>query len=455
MIIVEMSSNHYTRFEKVEDNNMNNTTAIELGARCKRFRNAHGLSQQALGDMVGMTGAAISKYEKEGLYNIEVIQALSKALEHDLLQDEIDADGDAGIVGKHILEILADHNGYMKKSELAGRYDMYGMTEDRIIKELFKLEKYGMCVREQYNDFYGEEQDVIFITAKGLIVIKKLVDEKCSFIYTYEKLCNGNLTYQDYIDNHNLEKRIRNLNPTTGFRANFIQYLRRNYTTDFERKNDISESIVYGEACYSDIYWSVICETKRSEIDLLMECMLRPKRQEYDWMAEDIRIKLDGNDRVESDFLYSVNDHAEKFDCIEYDEERRKSRYKDSGINEIEQFSKIEEWEKKENIIFDIYYLRDRDNAYKQKIRGFEKNNILDQMTDNPMNWYSEDDIKDYIKQNILPAVTEDEKRIESELIQIMKDYPEVCAYFKFSNEWEQNGIADMLREIYKVPHNN
>ena len=79
------------------------STAKKIGERCRKFRNALGVSQQALADQVGTTPQNISKYEKEGVYNIETIQALSQALGHDLLSDEMENEGDVGEIGRELL----------------------------------------------------------------------------------------------------------------------------------------------------------------------------------------------------------------------------------------------------------------------------------------------------------------------------------------------------------------
>ncbi len=71
---------------------------------------------------------------------------------------------------------------------------MYGLDENRIVREIFKLEKLGLCVREQYTDFYGKQIDRVFITAKGVITIKHIInsDEILSYlddIVTYREIC--------------------------------------------------------------------------------------------------------------------------------------------------------------------------------------------------------------------------------------------------------------------------
>ena len=85
-------------------------TALEIGQRCRRMRQAQGISQQELADKLHTTPQNISKYETQGISNIEVVQKASAALGHDLLQDEMDTEGTVGEIGKEILQlILREH----------------------------------------------------------------------------------------------------------------------------------------------------------------------------------------------------------------------------------------------------------------------------------------------------------------------------------------------------------
>jgi hypothetical protein len=71
----------------------------------------------------------------------------------------------------------------------------------------------------------------------------------------------------------------------------------------------------------------------------------------------------------------------------------------------------------------------------------------------NPLDWFSKEEIETYIKENILPPVTEEEKQLEDQLIQIMQMEPGIVkGYFEFISEWEENGLADLVRSLYKVP---
>ncbi|MBQ8946529.1 MAG: helix-turn-helix transcriptional regulator [Lachnospiraceae bacterium] len=75
--------------------------AKEYGLRYKQIRQAKGLSQQALADLMHVTPQAVSKWEKEG---------------------------------------YADFN-YLEGN-------LYGLSADRISNEVFKLERIGLVVRE-------------------------------------------------------------------------------------------------------------------------------------------------------------------------------------------------------------------------------------------------------------------------------------------------------------------
>ncbi len=137
--------------------------ARECGIRCRQIRMAKGMSQQQLADKMNVTAAAISKWEKEGINNIDQIMRLSDILRQDITADQLDQEGTVGEVGKEILRRLAFSEGSISADDLFD--DMYGMKQNRICNELFKLERIGVIVREQFWDFSNEERDYIFITA--------------------------------------------------------------------------------------------------------------------------------------------------------------------------------------------------------------------------------------------------------------------------------------------------
>ena len=260
----------------------NKSMAVEIGQRCRRFRNALGISQQKLADMVGTTPQNISKYEKEGIHDIDIIRYLSSALGYDLMTDEVDEEGSIGEIGKEILTILVeskklflDEGGKVEASELLDGSLLFGLPQERVIKEIFKLEKIGLCVREQYIDFYNKEHDVIFITAKGVITLKHIGSlknevEDYKNVKTYEMVCEGHESYQAYIDSEPAEKIIRNLSVKNGFRVNYICFLKKAY----DAQNDFLgylKNYYIGKTAYVDIVFSMIMEITREKADYMIK----------------------------------------------------------------------------------------------------------------------------------------------------------------------------------------
>ena len=74
----------------------NLSTAQECGLRLKRIRDAKNWTQQRLADEVHLSPQAISKYEKNGISDINIIQEISRILGWDLLTDEQNEEGTVG-----------------------------------------------------------------------------------------------------------------------------------------------------------------------------------------------------------------------------------------------------------------------------------------------------------------------------------------------------------------------
>ena len=121
-----MVSDQNTTTHKEERQMENKNKAMECGLRCRRIRMAQNMSQQELADKMFTTPQNISKYEKEGISNIDTILKLSESLGHDLLTDETDEEGAVGEVGKEILWQLIEAGGYMEVGTLS-EGSLYGM----------------------------------------------------------------------------------------------------------------------------------------------------------------------------------------------------------------------------------------------------------------------------------------------------------------------------------------
>jgi hypothetical protein len=415
-----------------------------------------------LADKIGTTPQNISKYEKEGIYNIEVIQDISKALGHDLLTDEVDAEGTVGEIGREILLLLIKQNGYSDSESILNGWELYGLSEERCVKEVFKLEKIGLCVREEYIDFYNQRRNKIFITAKGVITLKHIDSAQslgCDFenVSTYEMICNGSSCYQEVLEGSQIERKIRRLKPKNGFRINFIKYLRDNcwwgnfgnneYLNELEGNflEDLNTDIISGQNIFFDIIFSMAMGISRKDVDFWMECVESDNDHEFE-EADGLNSELHPDEEIKNRFLWRFKD------CVPVAKTMLPDFVKDEKVNSQMSTEEIEEkqarWEALDNKFDeqDAFYSRlDLNDRYLDACEKYESKN--------PLDWFSKEEIETYIKDNILPSANEEEKQLEEQLIQIMQMEPEIVkGYFKFTSEWEENGLANLVRTLYKVP---
>jgi transcriptional regulator with XRE-family HTH domain len=436
----------------------NTSTAIEIGQRCRKFRNALGLSQQGLADKIGTTPQNISKYEKDGIHDIEVIQEISKALGHDLLTDEIDAEGTVGEIGREILLILINQKGCIASKWILKGRELYGLSEERCVKEVFKLEKIGLCVREQYIDFYNQKQDKIFITAKGVITLKHIDSSQnlgCDFenVSTYEMICDESSCYQELLDSCQLEKKIRNLKPKNGFRINLIKYLRDNCRSNNEYLNelegdffeDLNTDLISGENIFFDIIFGMAMGISRKDVDFWMECVESENNHEFE-QADLLNSELYPDEEIKNRFLWRFKER------ILLAKAMMPHGVVDEKLNPQLNMEDVEEKQIRLEELEDKFYEQDafysKLNLNTRYLEAWKKHE-----SKNPLDWFSKEEIETYIKENILPPVTEEEKQLEDQLIQIMQMEPGIVkGYFEFISEWEENGLADLVRSLYKVP---
>ena len=78
----------------------NKEYAKECGLRLRRVRMARNMSQQELADKMFTTPQNVSKWEKQGISDIDTIKSLSQILGQDILSDERDQEGVVGEIGK-------------------------------------------------------------------------------------------------------------------------------------------------------------------------------------------------------------------------------------------------------------------------------------------------------------------------------------------------------------------
>ena len=435
----------------------NKSMALEVGQRCRRFRNALGISQQKLADMVGTTPQNISKYEKEGIHDIDIIRYLSNALGHNLMTDEVEEEGIVGEIGKEILDMLVNndvHAGFLKASEVLNGSSLYGLPENRIVKEVFKLEKIGLCVREQYIDFYDEENDIIFITAKGVITLKHLGAFKNQMadyanVKTYEVMCRGYDSYQAYINSEPIEKIIKNLSVKNGFRANYIQYIQKQYGSPV---GCLSYEKYYfpGNSAYTDIMFSMIMDITREKADYIIALFNENYSLDLFERFDELSIQLYNEipyrkliielKKFINDDL--VNENINSEDWIE----EKKQKNEDMNGEQADKYNESMDMLKADEQLSDVI-----ENAESHLTETFMEKLSSHSYT-NPLNWFSKEEIELYIEENILKADSDYERDIERKLLEIKEKAPETIeSYFEFPEEWENNGLATLVRKIYKV----
>ena len=68
--------------------------------------------------------------------------------------------------------------------------------------------------------------------------------------------------------------------------------------------------------------------------------------------------------------------------------------------------------------------------------------------------WFSKEEIEDFINKNMGPAKSEEEMEIDKILLEINEKYPETLDYYVFPEEWEENGLATLIRKNCNIPEN-
>lgn len=308
--------------------------ATAVGLRIKNARNAKGWSQAELAERMNTTSQNISKFEK-GLSNMEYIAQLSNILDTNLLEDVIDVDGGVTEIGKEILFQLITHKGRCEMWMLEDHY-MYGLSEHQITKEVVKLAKIGLVVREKYFDYNEEEIDELFITAKGIIILKnmqlnstqseaieealnptkevifgKTIGEDRIPARSYEYQIGPASCYAEVIESHkqnSIEKVLRSLpvvseeEPSNPYRLFFIDYLKRKYQDGYTPELDCIEKTgmfyySFYESIISRMIFGVdamkvkeylIFENNKKEKRKLLEKILNEKNPLYDAKEDEL-----------------------------------------------------------------------------------------------------------------------------------------------------------------------
>jgi len=119
-----------------------------------------------------------------------------------------------------------------------------------------------------------------------------------------------------------------------------------------------------------------------------------------------------------------------------------------------EQFTSMELYNDYEPVINKfIEYLELSETSNGAWNLDFFMGNILDSnagfhfdSSKDPDEWFDDQDIINFINENLGPAKTEEEKQIDEILSEINRLNPETLSYYEFPEKWKQNGIADLIK---------
>lgn len=475
----------------------NENRSSELGQRCRRIRMAKGFSQLELADRAGTTPQNISKFERDGISDIYWIDKLSECLGQSLLLDEVDEEGNVGEMGKEILFRLVEAHGRLEIEDLLEF--LYGINMERISNEIFKLERIGLLVREQYKDWHDTEKDEVFITAKGIITIKNMdlnaslaetIFDELAETHSYEELLNDKFwierydSYQELIDNNECEKILKGFKyqfgwppefrahdrTKTPYRMNYIEWLKKNYEIhDVDSNTREDNMAIPCNGIYYDILYRMAFGLTNK---YLMDHYISDDEEEAYEKVEKILIESEEQDSVirnakeafdSSLYWLNKNTRTTLEDTKAFIDEQLQEILNELGMTKEEWFelvrtntvdsiecseilkSKIsrllEFWEATDFTVEGLV-MADPEYEYgKRRPTG---------SSEYPTDWFSYEEIKAFIEENFGPAQTEEEHQIDALLKKINEEMADtVKEYYQFPREWEENGLADMIRKSY------
>lgn len=477
-------------------------TAKDYGNRLLEHRNMLGWTQKTLADKAGVTYQAISKYEREGIHDVEMISRLSGILGHNLLESDKDQEGTVGEIGQEILALLLENSGVVPASYLLDGQELYGLSSKDVHHELMKLKNIGMIVRHQYSDFDGKEYDLVFITAKGIIGYKHLTGnaiDSSRNVKSYEQYCKNLDCYQYFVDADPAQSRINQLKTVGSYRYHLIRYIRNTYqipplgwmaSKPFKEITNLLE--VYTEYLSDKIPARGIPDNVKQETvyQMIMQSMIRlvtRKKLDADYgpyinydeskkivesLFEDAQLEeselldqLVGNDLEEEYLLHSLADTMEiSYEVLDVnDPERignilkkyRPKEYDDIQAKLIEVRQQIKSND--ESDVDDYIAIFGEKDGFDPKVHS--DNEIYEYWSDLkgnpcPLNWFSKEEIEAFIKDNYLPASTDEEKAVEADIQFILTQKPHIAkSFFSFPLEWKLNGLADMVLDVFDVRH--
>ena len=383
--------------------------AREYGNRCRQIRQAKGLSQQDVADKMHTTPQNVSKWEKEGISNVNTVMKLSEVLGQDITADQIDQEGTVGEIGKEILMLIVQQGGQVEFRDLSSQ--LFGLSEDRISTELFKLERIGTIIREQFNSFFDQPLDMVYITAKGIITIKNLrmfglPMSDLEGVFSYESRIKGYSSMQERTEIDQISKILWDMPWGSGYKMHYIIYLKNHYRADMPDGTlyDLSEidyetnypkSYRIGVNCFVDLIYSMITGlTRQKMIDYGMEAIDEYVRE--DKMSK-LAYKIWGGD-VNTERAQKCL--SEKLPFVKYIQPYMyalESTPTEENEEDVILFSEMDDEE-------DLKEEEESKSLMERYLDLPEKNR------DNCAKWFTRDEVEEFVKENYIQKEEADRK---------------------------------------------
>ncbi len=425
-----------------------------LGNQCRKYRRMRGLTQAQLGDLIGVTEQSISNYETNGISKVEIEDTISKALGVNLREDAADKEGIVGEVGKEILFLLIENGGscevkYLEENEL------YGMSKERVNHEIAKIAELDMCSRDRYIDLYGNERDDLFITAKGIITYKNLVSddyhakrlrEYLPNVKSYEMMLvpSGRSEMslpvardmEEYVELRKWKPLIYKISILSNYKADYIAHLYHRWANSVPRvtggllmADDVIKNFFPGVSAYHDIIYRMAygyTNVWRNEtfFESRFNISKEAPKELFDGFDWD-----DGIDTVRDEALMEFIDEFKVF----------KDSYYPLDVEEERETSEWQDYMK---------YLKKIGTDEEVRLSVFKNNVNEEKYNMFPDQWFSKDEIETFIRENYAGPKTDWEKEQQSIIEEVEKLIPCKDEYYRFTKEWEENGLADLVRKL-------
>lgn len=185
----------------------NRSLEKELGARFSMVCAMKGINIVELADAIGVDVTTVSRFETEGITDVDVLLKIKQYVGVDLLKYKYELSK----TEMKALKMLVDSYGYIDTEVFEEFKEKYGCeTED--MEQLLAMH---FCVREQFTDRNSEWRDGLFLSevGKNWAMLNCWVDLEHNISYcgadqctTYEKACDSYEDYQTYVNNNGKEE---------------------------------------------------------------------------------------------------------------------------------------------------------------------------------------------------------------------------------------------------------